>query len=167
MPHTPLTLEQLNALDQAAFAERLGFVFEGPPWIVERGWGSRPFRSVEHLHEALCDVMFGAGEAEQVALIQAHPDLVGRAALAGVGHAALAAIAAAVVGGAVGSLVAGVASDRLSGLAGAILAGMVAGVTAVLGFIVVGLAMDRRDLRPLLARLTSRLRRRGDATTDD
>jgi len=102
-----------------------------------------------------------------VALLVVVARRIGRPALGGVGHAAVAAIAAAVVGGAVGSLVAGVASDRLAGLAGAIVAGMVAGVTAVLGFIVVGLAMDRRDLRPMLARLTGRLRRRGDATTDD
>jgi putative peptidoglycan lipid II flippase len=84
----------------------------------------------------------------------------GGSALGGVGHAAAAAIFAAVVGGAAGSLVAGVASDHLSGLAGAILAGMVAGVTAVVGFIVVGLAMDRRDLRPMLTGLIGRLRSR-------
>jgi putative peptidoglycan lipid II flippase len=85
---------------------------------------------------------------------------VGRAALSGVGHAAIAALAAAVVGGAAGALVAGVALDHVNGLAGQIVAGMVAGVTAVVGFIVVGLAVDRGDLRPMLAGLIGRLRRR-------
>lgn len=83
MSPTPLSLEQLNGLERAAFVERLNFVFEGPPWIVERCWARRPFASVGQLHQALCEVMRGAGEDEQVALIKAHPDLVGRAALAG------------------------------------------------------------------------------------
>jgi putative peptidoglycan lipid II flippase len=78
---------------------------------------------------------------------------VGRAALAGVPRAAVAALASAVVGGAAGAAVAAVLGDPDSGLAAAVLAGMVSGVTAVLGFIVVGLALDRHDLRPQLVRL--------------
>jgi 2-oxo-4-hydroxy-4-carboxy-5-ureidoimidazoline decarboxylase len=77
------TLDELNALDRAAFAAALGGVFEGPPWIIERTWDGRPFGSVQALHRALCAVMEGAPEEAQVALLQAHPDLVGRAALAG------------------------------------------------------------------------------------
>jgi len=78
-----LTLAAINALDQRGFVAALGGLFEGPPWIVARAWQRRPFASVERLHEALCTVMYAAPEAEQVALLRAHPDLVGRAALAG------------------------------------------------------------------------------------
>lgn len=79
----PHTLAALNALDRDAFVAALGGVFEGPPWMVERAWDGRPFGSVQALHRALCAVMESASEDAQVALLQAHPDLVGRAALAG------------------------------------------------------------------------------------
>lgn len=93
-PH--LTLAQINALDQPGFVAALGGLFEGPPWIVARTWPRRPFASVERLHEALCAVMFAAPEAEQVALLRAHPDLVGWPALAGaLGPASIAEQAAA------------------------------------------------------------------------
>lgn len=78
-----MTIHDINALDREGFVAALGAVFEGPPWIVERAWEDRPFVDVAHLHERLCATMYGASEARQVALIRAHPDLVGRAALAG------------------------------------------------------------------------------------
>lgn len=83
MTEPPLLLARVNALDRAQFTERLGALFEGPPWIVDAAWERRPFASVAQLYEALCAVMRAAPRERQVALIQAHPDLVGRAALAG------------------------------------------------------------------------------------
>src|SRR5205814_2298245 len=44
---------------------------------------ARPFGSFERLHQSLCAVMYGASTEQKLALIRAHPDLVGRAALAG------------------------------------------------------------------------------------
>ena len=78
-----LSLEMLNQLDRRAFAETLGHIFEHSPWVAEAAWAARPFASVAALHQAMCQAMEGAGEARHVALIAAHPDLVGRAALAG------------------------------------------------------------------------------------
>ncbi len=78
-----MTLEEVNSLDQEQFVRRLGFLFEGSPWIAERAWHARPFSDVEALHQALCEVMYEAAQEEQVTLIRAHPDLVGRAALSG------------------------------------------------------------------------------------
>ncbi len=78
-----LTLSHLNTLDQKHFAQALAGLFEGPPWIVTRAWDARPFASLERLHHVLREVMARASEEEQVALLRAHPDLVGRAALAG------------------------------------------------------------------------------------
>ena len=80
---TSLTITKINRLDRADFVAALGFVFEGPPWIVERAWDDRPFGDVAGLHERLCAAMYGAPKDRQVALLRAHPDLVGRAALAG------------------------------------------------------------------------------------
>jgi 2-oxo-4-hydroxy-4-carboxy-5-ureidoimidazoline decarboxylase len=78
-----LTLQEINALDQESFVTALGSLFEGPPWIVRQAWYARPFASLTELHQALCTVMYQAPVEQQVALILAHPDLVGRAALAG------------------------------------------------------------------------------------
>jgi 2-oxo-4-hydroxy-4-carboxy-5-ureidoimidazoline decarboxylase len=78
-----MTLQEINTLDQERFVMAFGSLFEGPPWIVRQAWHARPFNSLTHLHEALCTVMYHAPVEQQVALIQAHPDLVGRAALAG------------------------------------------------------------------------------------
>jgi len=79
----PMTLRELNALDRESFVRALGSLFEGPPWIVAEAWPARPFTSVAHLHQTLCAVMRRAPIEQQIALLQAHPDLMGRAALAG------------------------------------------------------------------------------------
>ncbi len=78
-----VALDQLNSLPHDAFVSRLSGIFEGPPWIVDQAWRDRPFQSLDALHAALCATMYGAARERQIALIRAHPDLVGRAALAG------------------------------------------------------------------------------------
>ncbi len=77
------SIAELNPLSQAEFIRVIGPVFEHSPWIAQRTWSRRPFATIEELHRALCDTVKGASEGEQVELIRAHPDLVGRAALAG------------------------------------------------------------------------------------
>jgi len=79
----PFTLHEINTFDQERFVEALGALFEGPPWIVEQAWHARPFSSRTQLYDVLCVVMEQAPGEQQVALLRAHPDLVGRAALAG------------------------------------------------------------------------------------
>lgn len=78
-----VTLQEINAFDQDDFVKELSVLFEGPPWILVQAWHVRPFTSLEHLHRALCAVMYNAPVEQQVELLRAHPDLVGRAALAG------------------------------------------------------------------------------------
>lgn len=78
-----LTMAQINALDRDAFVERLGSLYEGEPWMVAEAWPARPFADASALERALDDAVRRAPEERQVALIEAHPDLVGRAALAG------------------------------------------------------------------------------------
>ena len=77
------TLAEINAFDQEAFVAALGSLFEDSPWIAAQTWPAHPFADLDHLHRALCAVMYQAPVERQVALIQAHPDLVGHAALAG------------------------------------------------------------------------------------
>ena len=77
------SIAQLNSLSREEFVRVVGPVFEHSPWIAEATWDQRPFASVDVLHEALCETVARAAEMKQVQLIEAHPDLVGRAALAG------------------------------------------------------------------------------------
>jgi 2-oxo-4-hydroxy-4-carboxy-5-ureidoimidazoline decarboxylase len=78
-----MTFNQLNSLSCDEFIRIVGPVFEHSPWIAEATWAKRPFVSVEALHAALCETVRGAGEDKQLALVRAHPDLVGKLALAG------------------------------------------------------------------------------------
>ncbi len=83
MTDSTWTIDEINAFDREAFVARLGFLFEGSPWIAAEAWQARPFANREALHEALRGVIERAPAERQLALIRAHPDLVGRAALAG------------------------------------------------------------------------------------
>ena len=78
-----MNLPQLNSLARSKFVRIVGPVFEHSAWIAEATWPKRPFASVEELRRALCQTVADAGEEKQFALIRAHPDLVGRRALAG------------------------------------------------------------------------------------
>lgn len=78
-----MNLAELNSLSCHDFTQAIGSVFEHSPWIAEAAWARRPFASVEALHAALCAVVREAAEARKLALIRAHPDLVGRLALEG------------------------------------------------------------------------------------
>lgn len=83
MPAPRLTMREIDVLDRDELVARLGFLFEDSPWIVAEAWESRPWGTRDAFHRALRLVVAGAGEERQLALIRAHPDLVGRAALNG------------------------------------------------------------------------------------
>lgn len=76
---TGLTLDALNAADQAAFAALLEGVYEHSPWIARAAWAQRPFASLAQLKQALATVVREAGPARQLELIRAHPELAGQA----------------------------------------------------------------------------------------
>ncbi len=78
-----MSFSKITALPHEGFIRVIGPVFEDSPWIAEAAWPKRPFASVEALHAAPCETVRGAGEEKQLALIRAHPDLVGKLALAG------------------------------------------------------------------------------------
>ncbi|MGH2533572.1 MAG: 2-oxo-4-hydroxy-4-carboxy-5-ureidoimidazoline decarboxylase, partial [Thermomicrobiales bacterium] len=83
MTQPPWTIDDVNGWDREAFVARLGFLFEGSPWIAAETWAKRPFADRADLHHKLCETMESASHDRQLALIRAHPDLVGRVALAG------------------------------------------------------------------------------------
>jgi OHCU decarboxylase len=76
-------LAEVNRMTAGEATNLLGGIFEHSPWIVEATWAQAPFDSINALHAALVQTVANAGEARQLALIRAHPDLVGRAARAG------------------------------------------------------------------------------------
>ncbi len=75
----PLTLAQLNAVSQAEFTRQLDGTYEHSPWIAERAFAGRPFKSLAHLKLALVEVVRHAGREAQLKLIRAHPELAGKA----------------------------------------------------------------------------------------
>jgi 2-oxo-4-hydroxy-4-carboxy-5-ureidoimidazoline decarboxylase len=62
---------------------RFGGVFEESPWIAREAWEARPFGSVDELHAAMVRVVDVAPASARLELIRAHPDLAGKAAIAG------------------------------------------------------------------------------------
>jgi len=78
-----VTLEQVNTLSREAFVEAFGDIAEHSPWVAERAARRRPFADREAMAGAFIDAIFDAGDAEKLALVRAHPDLAGRAAVAG------------------------------------------------------------------------------------
>lgn len=78
-----MTLAEIDAMDEDAFVAALGGVFEHSPWVARRAHGARPFASVAALHGAMTAVVERASEAERLALLRAHPELAGKAAIRG------------------------------------------------------------------------------------
>ena len=83
MDEKTYSITDINLLSLRDFVSVVGPVFEHSPWISESVLALRPFSSAANLHRALCDCVLRSGEAKQLELIRAHPDLVGRAALQG------------------------------------------------------------------------------------
>jgi len=78
----PLTLDAINAMDEAAFVAALGEIFEHAPWAAERAAALRPFASVTDLHMAMFNAVRGQNPAERLAFFNNHPDLGGAMARA-------------------------------------------------------------------------------------
>jgi 2-oxo-4-hydroxy-4-carboxy-5-ureidoimidazoline decarboxylase len=78
-----MTLEELNRMDEAQFVATLGGVFEHSPWVAQRAFAARPFASAAALHAAMVAAVDSAQESEQLALLRAHPELAGKAAIRG------------------------------------------------------------------------------------
>jgi allantoate deiminase/N-carbamoyl-L-amino-acid hydrolase len=76
-----IEIAELNAASPAGFAALLDGIFERSPWVAEVAVAARPFHSREDLHAALCIVVNSETPVEQLALIRAHPELGGSAAI--------------------------------------------------------------------------------------
>jgi N-carbamoyl-L-amino-acid hydrolase len=74
-----LTLDILNAADEAQFTFLLDGVYEHSPWIPAKAWARRPFASLAQLKHALVDAVQTAPSEAKLGLIRAHPELAGKA----------------------------------------------------------------------------------------
>ncbi|EMA51597.1 2-oxo-4-hydroxy-4-carboxy-5-ureidoimidazoline decarboxylase [Halococcus thailandensis] len=70
-----LTLEEANQLDEDAFVDRFGSVYETSPWVAERSRSAQPFSSVSDLQETFEATVEEASEERTRELLKAHPDL--------------------------------------------------------------------------------------------
>lgn len=77
------TLAEINQADETQFVARLGSIYEHSPWVARAVWPLRPFASLAGLKHAMQCAVLQAGEEQQLALIRAHPELAGKAAMAG------------------------------------------------------------------------------------
>ena len=80
---SPITIDGLNSAPTEAFTATLAEVFESSPWVATRAADARPFLSLDALHSAMVAAFRQAPVEDQLRLIRAHPDLAGKAALAG------------------------------------------------------------------------------------
>ncbi len=75
-----------SQMTQTSFVARYGDLYEHSPWIAERAWQrglGPPQDSSAGLAEVMAQVFRDADPASQLAVIRAHPDLAGKAAIAG------------------------------------------------------------------------------------
>lgn len=78
-----IALSKLNDMSNDEFVATLKDIFEHSPWVAEDVCDQRPFKSLRSLHSAMVQAVADASQRAQIDLICAHPDLAGKAALAG------------------------------------------------------------------------------------
>lgn len=76
-------LADINALDAGAFLAAFGDIAEHAPWVAGIAGQARPFASRAAAIEAFQAAIKDADASRQLDLLRAHPDLAGRAAIAG------------------------------------------------------------------------------------
>jgi OHCU decarboxylase len=65
-------------MDRRAFVDALGSVVEHSPWVAERAWELRPFRSRQRLQLAFETALRTAPAEERLQVLRAHPELARR-----------------------------------------------------------------------------------------
>lgn len=73
-------------MTRAEFVEHFKDLYEHSPWVAEGVYDSglnEQHAQRDSLHTSFVEIMLAAEKAKQLALINAHPDLAGKAAIAG------------------------------------------------------------------------------------
>ena len=82
-PSAPCSIDDLNRMSAGEFATALGDVAEYSPWVAARAATARPFADRDAVIDAFTGALRNAPGDERLAVLRAHPDLAGRAAVAG------------------------------------------------------------------------------------
>jgi 2-oxo-4-hydroxy-4-carboxy-5-ureidoimidazoline decarboxylase len=75
-----MDIDTINRMSANEFVRAFGGVFEHSAWVAEHALAARPFADIDALHAAMVAVVRSAPREEQIALLNAHPDLAGREA---------------------------------------------------------------------------------------
>lgn len=70
-----VSIETLNRMGQDDFVALLGDIFEETPGIARQVWADRPFADVLDLHRKMVAIVKHMPVSQQIALINAHPEL--------------------------------------------------------------------------------------------
>lgn len=76
-------IHQINGMSREEFVAAFGDVAENSGWVAERTETMRPFEDRNELIAAFAETVLAAEADLQLELLNAHPDLAGRAAVAG------------------------------------------------------------------------------------
>lgn len=82
MSTQPLTLAAVNRMDEEAFVTMFGDIAEHSPWVAQLAGRARPYSDRDAMVAAFAEAVRQADVEAQRALLLAHPDLAGRAAIA-------------------------------------------------------------------------------------
>ncbi|HET9048811.1 MAG TPA: 2-oxo-4-hydroxy-4-carboxy-5-ureidoimidazoline decarboxylase [Chiayiivirga sp.] len=77
-----MRIDDLNQASAVDFVAALGGIYEHSPWVAEAVCAQRPFASLDGLTQAMAEAVAHASPAAKLALIRAHPQLAGKAAVA-------------------------------------------------------------------------------------
>ncbi|MBU3059758.1 2-oxo-4-hydroxy-4-carboxy-5-ureidoimidazoline decarboxylase [Pseudomonas indica] len=75
-----------SSLDRDAFVAAFADIYEHSPWVAEKAYdlgADASLDDIDGLHQRMADILFSASRDAQLALINAHPDLAGKAAVRG------------------------------------------------------------------------------------
>ncbi|MEO4046589.1 2-oxo-4-hydroxy-4-carboxy-5-ureidoimidazoline decarboxylase [Pseudomonas sp. CAU 1711] len=75
-----------SSLDREAFVAAFAEIYEHSPWVAERAYDlgqDAQIDDIDGLHQRMADILLSASHDLQLALINAHPDLAGKAAIRG------------------------------------------------------------------------------------
>ena len=83
MAEFPISLTDVNRMAEGEFVAAFGDIAEHSPWVAAEVADRRPFPSRAAMIAAFVEAVTHADRARQRALLLAHPDLAGRAAVSG------------------------------------------------------------------------------------
>ena len=75
-----------SRLSRADFVNVFADIYEHSPWVAEKAFDlglDQSVDEIEGLHQRMADILLSATHETQLALINAHPDLAGKAAIRG------------------------------------------------------------------------------------